>query len=119
MQPVARCTFAERVSKDSRPPVDALLTIRVPPRRCEVSAQLLCRAARTVSWSVALDAPPFFQRASVHRVEAELIEQTGDRGLRTQVVTGNHQRATILRCRRLPIGGECGRVDMVEGLHDP
>jgi len=58
-------------------------------------------------------------RARVHRVEAELIEQTSDCGLRTLIITGNDQRTTIFRPRRLPIRGECGREDMVEGLYDP
>src|SRR5208337_4637289 len=84
------------------------LLIRVPPGSGEVRAQLLRRAARAVARSVALDAPPFFQRACVHRVEAELIEQTCDRGLRTGVIAGDHQRATVLRPRRPPVGGELG-----------
>ena len=59
--------------------------------------QLVSRAARTVPGSVALDAPPFLQRARVHCVETELIEQTGNRGLGALVITGNNQRPTILQ----------------------
>lgn len=72
-----------------------------PPRGLATTPQP-CGADRTRC--VALDAPPFFKRARVHDVEAELIEQMGNGSLRTLVVTGNRQRATILRPRRLPVG---------------
>src|SRR5579864_1992691 len=90
------------------------LVVRVPLRRREVSAQLLRRAPRTVAGRIALDTPTFLQRPRIHRVESELIEQTGDRRLGPGVVAGDGQRATILCAGWLPVGGECSGVDMVE-----
>ena len=95
-----------------------MLLVRVPLGRREVSAQLLRRATRTVAGRIALDAPSFLQRARIDRVEAELVEQAGDRGLGPLVVASDDQRATILLARWLPVGGERSGVDMVEGLDD-
>ena len=64
-------------SLDIKPSEATTLHIRVSFGRCEVSAQFLRRAARTVTRSVTLNAPPLPQRARVNCVEAELIEQTG------------------------------------------
>ncbi len=90
--------------------------IRVPFGRREISPQFLSRTARTVSGGIPLDAPPFFERACVHSVETELIEQMGNGGLGALIITSNHQRATILRPRRLPVGGEFGGVNVIEAL---
>ena len=109
-------------------PVDAELALGSAPARGYRSAyrlaaarslrQLLRRATRTVAGRVALDAPAFLQRPRVDRVEAELVEQLGDRGLGALVVAGDDQRATILRAGRLPVGRELRGVDVVERLDD-
>src|SRR5438034_2464794 len=90
----------------------------VPLRRGKVLTQVLRRAPRAVSGSITLDTPPLPQRARIHRVEAELIEQTSDRHLGPWIVPGDDQRAAILRASRLAIGGQGRGVDMVESLDD-
>ena len=90
----------------------------VPLSRRKVSAQLLRGAARTVAGRIALNAPSFPQWARIHRVEAELVQQTGNRGLGLLVVAGDDRSATILRAGWLPVGGERGGVDMIESFDD-
>ncbi len=51
------------------------------------------------------------------RYRNELIQQVSDHSLRILVVTGDHQRAATLGSRRLPMGSELRRIDMIEGLH--
>ena len=80
------------------------LPVRVPLSRGEISAQFLCRATRSVTGGIALDAPPLVQRDCVYRIEAKLVEQMSDRGLGLYIVTGDDQRATILRSSGLPVG---------------
>ena len=71
------------------------LTDAIPLGRRKVSAQFLCRSARTVAGGVALDTPPLSQRACVYRIEAELVEQMGHPGFGIFVVTSDDQRAAI------------------------
>ena len=61
---------------------------------------------------------PSRERTRIHRVEAELIEQTSDRHLGPWIVPGDDQRAAILRASRQAIGGQGRGVDMVESLDD-
>ena len=92
--------------------------VGVPLSRSEVSPQFFHRAAWTVAGRIALDAPPFLQRTSVDRVEAELVEQVRHRGLGAGVVAGDDQRPAVLRTGRLSVGGDVRGVDVVERLDD-
>src|SRR5512141_2688944 len=91
---------------------------RVAFGRGKIPPQFLRRAARSVARRVALYPPSLSERARVDRVEAELVQQMRDRLLGRRVIAGDHQRATILRARRLSMRGELGRVDVIESLHD-
>jgi hypothetical protein len=76
------------------------------------------RATGAAARSVALDTPTLFQWARVHRIETELIDQTGDLSFGVLIVAGDGQCSAILRASRPPVGGELTGVDMFEGLHD-
>ena len=95
-----------------------MLLMCIPLGRRQVPAQFLCRSARTIAGSVALDTPSLSQRACVYRIEAELVEQMGHSGFCIFVVTSNDQRAAILRAGWLPVGGKGSGINMVEGLDD-
>ena len=94
------------------------LLIGVPPGCGEVFSQFLRGAPRTVPGRVTLDTPPFLQGAGVHRVEAELVEQLRDRGLRSRIVASYGKRTAVVRARPLSVGRELRRVNVVECLDD-
>src|ERR1035441_6582077 len=95
-----------------------MLLIRIPLGHRQIPAEFLCRSAWTIAGGIALDAPPLFQRARIHRIEAELVEQMGYSGLRIFVVTSDDQRATILCASRLSVSSKGSGMNMVEGLDD-
>jgi len=95
-----------------------MLLIRIPFGHCQVPAQFLCRSARTVAGSVALDAPPLSQRACVYRIEAELVEQMGHSGFGIFVVTSDDQGAAILRASWQSVSSKGSGINMIEGLDD-
>src|SRR6478609_10838758 len=92
------------------------LLVRIPLGIGKVFAQLVCRTAWAVTRGIALYTPSLFEWSCVHCVEAELVQKSGDYDFGFSVVTGNGQRATILRASRLPMSGQLCGVDMVEGL---
>ena len=94
------------------------LTDAMPLGCCKVSAQFLCRSARTVAGGVALDTPSLSQRACVYRIEAELVEQMGHSGFGILVVTSDDQRAAILRASWLSVSSKVSGINMVEGFDD-
>src|SRR5712692_3183848 len=94
------------------------LLVGVPLRRREVSPQFFRRATRTVAGRIGLDAPPFPQRSSVDRVEAELVEQARHGRLGARIVAGDDKRPAVLRAGRLSVGGDLPGSDMVERLDD-
>ena len=98
--------------------VAMMLLMRIPPGRRQVAAKFLCRSARTVAGGVALDTPPLSQRACVYRIEAELVEQMGHSGFGIFVVTGDDQRAAILRASWLSVSSKVSGINMVEGFDD-
>jgi len=69
------------------------LLISVPLGGREVSSQ---RAARTIAGCIPLNAPPLLERARIYRVEAELVEQPRDDGLRLRVVAADDQSPAVL-----------------------
>ena len=97
---------------------ETALTDAIPLGCRQVSAQFLCRSARTVAGGVALDTPPLSQRACVYRIEAELVEQMGHPGFGIFVVTSNNQRAAILRASWLSVSSKVSSVNLVEGFDD-
>ena len=95
-----------------------MLLMCIPLGRRQVPAKFLCRSARTVAGGVALDTPPLSQRACIHRIEAELVEQMGHAGFSIFVVTSDDQRAAILRASWLSVSRKVSGINMVEGFDD-
>src|SRR5437660_2245125 len=95
-----------------------MLPVRIPLRRGEIFAQLLRRSARTVAGRVALNPPPFSQRARIHSIEPKLIDQLRHCGLSALIVAGDHQRATIRGASWLAMRSQVRRIVMVERLDD-
>src|SRR5580704_7714915 len=95
------------------------LLIGVPFSRRKISSQFFRIATWPVTGSVALNAPAFFQGASIHGVEPELVQKVRDYGLGAVVVTGDRQRATTPGPCRLSMGSEFRRMNVIEGLHHP
>ena len=87
-------------------------------RSCQVLSYLVGRPPRTIPRSIRLDPPAFLERAGVHRVEPELVQQAGHRRFGLAIVAGEHQRAAIRRRRRLRVRRQGGGVDVVEGVRD-
>src|SRR4051812_26963107 len=55
----------------------------------EIPTELRCRSPRTVPRRIALDAPALGERAQVHHVEPELIDQLRDGALGLGVIPRN------------------------------
>ena len=67
-----------------------------------------------------LPAPAFDQAPDVHRCEADLFDQPGDRLLGLRVVAGHEDRVPVLdRQTRIAERGQVLVVDRVEGLDEP
>jgi hypothetical protein len=86
------------------------------PRPGPCAALPPCGAARSRAYRAGCATSP--SAARIHRVEAELIEQTSHRGFGLVIVPCDDERATILRAGRLAVGGERCGVDMIEGFDD-
>lgn len=57
----------------------------------------------------------FFQRACIHRIEAELILQLGDYGFGLRVIARDHVRASVRRSSGLCMLGHMRGLDVIEG----
>src|SRR3954471_15559992 len=73
-------------------------------RRRQIAFELLGRPARPVARRVALNSPTFRERTGVDDVEAELVDHLRDGRLGGGIVSGDHERAAIVRAARLPVG---------------
>jgi hypothetical protein len=72
------------------------LLVRVAFCRRQIPTELLGGPARAIAGRVALDAPSFSERAGVHDVEAELINETADGRFRRLVISRDDQTIPIV-----------------------
>jgi hypothetical protein len=84
----------------------------------QITSQFFRSPARSISWRIALDAPPFLERSRIDNVEPEAIDHVRNGSFGGDIVARDHERTPVWRACRLPVRRQLGCVDVIERFDD-